>query len=112
MPRFIAIAVPLALAACAPVPSDEPAPTAQAGPTDTPLYGPQDGEDRCGAAKASERWLNALPSAEVKAEIATAVGERRIRYYGEGDPITMDFSEERLNVVLGKDGRMKEFRCG
>ena len=69
-------------------------------------------EDTCGADKVSERWLNALPTADVKSAIAKAVGERPIRYYGEGDAITMDFSPQRLNVELGKDGRIKLFRCG
>ena len=66
----------------------------------------------CGADKVAARWLNALPTADVKAAIAKAVGERPIRYYGEGDAITMDFSPQRLNVELGKDGRIKLFRCG
>jgi len=39
-------------------------------------------------------------------------GERPIRYYTRGDPITMDFSAARLNVELGADGRIKLFRCG
>jgi hypothetical protein len=65
----------------------------------------------CGADQLG-RWLNALPTEQVKAAIAAAVGERPIRYYTQGDPITMDFSEARLNVEFGKDGRIKLFRCG
>jgi len=53
-----------------------------------------------------------LPTNDVKAEIAATVGERPIRYYTQGDPITMDFSAARLNVELGEDGRIKVFRCG
>jgi hypothetical protein len=68
--------------------------------------------DACGAAKVRSRWTGALPDAATKAAIAAAVGDRPIRYYTEGDPVTMDFSEERLNVVLGADGRIAEFRCG
>ena len=70
------------------------------------------GDDTCGADKVSERWLNALPTADAKSAIAKAVGERPVRYYGQGDAITMDFSPQRLNVELGKDGRIKLFRCG
>ena len=135
MPRLpaSAIAVPLALAAC--TPSEAPpepststgAPAAAtSGASAMPATpGPRSvgtgepapsaaptGADACGASKVRDRWLNALPSAEVKADIAARVGERRTRYYTDGDPITMDYSEERLNVVLGKDGRIKEFRCG
>ena len=65
----------------------------------------------CGADKL-DRWLNVLPTEDVKAEIAETVGERPIRYYTQGDPITMDFSPARLNVELGEDGRIKLFRCG
>ncbi len=65
----------------------------------------------CGADKLA-KWRNVLPTDEVKAEIAAAVGQRPIRYYTQGDPITMDFSPARLNVELGEDGRIKLFRCG
>jgi len=58
------------------------------------------------------RWLNILPTETVKDEIAETVGERPIRYYAQGDPITMDFNPARLNVELGADGRIKLFRCG
>jgi hypothetical protein len=65
----------------------------------------------CGAEKVG-KWLNTLPTADVKADIARTVGERPIRYYTQGDPVTMDFSPARLNVELGADGRIKLFRCG
>lgn len=65
----------------------------------------------CGADKL-DRWLNVLPTNEVKAQIAATVGERRIRYIGPGDAVTMDFNPARLNVELGEDGRIKLFRCG
>ena len=68
-------------------------------------------EAGCGADKLG-RWLNVLPTETVKTEIAATVGERPIRYYTQGDPITMDFSQSRLNVELGADGRIKLFRCG
>jgi hypothetical protein len=68
-------------------------------------------DSQCGADKLA-RWLNLLPTQTVKDEIAATVGERPIRYYGQGDPITMDFSPARLNVELGADGRIKLFRCG
>jgi hypothetical protein len=52
------------------------------------------------------------PTVVVKTDIAAIVGERPIRYYTQGDPITMDFNADRLNVELGADGRIKLFRCG
>jgi hypothetical protein len=83
-----------------------PSPTATARAEE-----PASGDD-CGANLVTARWLNALPTADVKSSIAKAVGERPIRYYGQGDAITMDFSPQRLNVELGNDGRIKLFRCG
>jgi len=65
----------------------------------------------CGADKLG-RWLNVLPTDEVKAQIAATVGQRAIRYIGPGDAVTLDFSPTRLNAELGEDGRIKLFRCG
>lgn len=76
----------------------------------TPM--PRDDDDGgCGADKV-DRWLNVLPTDEVKANIAAEVGDRPIRFYTQGDPVTLDFIPSRLNVELGKDGRIKLFRCG
>ena len=132
---LLAFAAPLALAACtateatpetaesatparedppmttpAPVPESTRTPAGET--TQPPPVEPEDSSDRCGADKVRARWTGALPTEEVKADIAAKVGDRPIRYYGMGDPITMDFSEDRLNVVLGKDGRIARFRCG
>jgi hypothetical protein len=78
--------------------------------TSTPQSAAAD-DSECGADTLA-RWLNVLPTETVKGEIAATVGRRPIRYYTQGDPITMDFSPARLNVELGEDGRIKLFRCG
>lgn len=129
---LLALALPLAAACTAPetapavvdTATGMPQEAAMATPAPEPTRSPAAGQpvqapaaseperDSCGAAKVRARWTGALPTAEVKAEIAATVGERRIRYYTEGDPITMDYSEDRLNVVLGRNGRIAEFRCG
>ena len=57
-------------------------------------------------------FLNGLSATEVKVLIANRVGNRPIRYYTEGDPITMDHNPQRLNVELGKDTRINRFWCG
>lgn len=80
-------------------------------PTPTQTTGTPVAVDECGAGKLG-RWLNLLPTETIKADIAATVGQRPIRYYRQGDPITMDFSAARLNVELGADGRIKLFRCG
>ena len=95
------------------IPAREETRSPAAGATETATPAASEPErDSCGAGKVRARWTNALPTADVKAAIAEAVGDRPIRYYTDGDPITMDYSEDRLNVVLGKDGRIAEFRCG
>ena len=127
---LLALALPLAAACTATETTPESGGTASSAPeatmttpeaTRTPAAGetaranpadPESERDSCGTGKVRARWTNALPTADVKAAIAAAVGKRPIRYYGEGDPITMDYSEDRLNVVLGEDGRIAEFRCG
>lgn len=83
-------------------------------PPDQPPEASDDGtaDDQACGADALDRWLNVLPTETVKAEIAGTVGDRPIRYYTQGDPITMDFNPARLNVELGADGRIKVFRCG
>ncbi len=97
-------------------PSPEPT-AAPSQPTETAspslIAGPSEAAgDECGAGKVSGRWLNALPTDDAKADIAAKVGDRPIRYYTQGDPITMDFNAARLNVESGPDGRIKLFRCG
>ena len=128
-PFFAAAALIASLAACDAAGTDEPAvtettetaaegavvsqtvPDRPTGEEATELQSADADDNQCGADKL-DRWLNVLPTDDVKREIAATVGERPIRYYGQGDPITMDFSPARLNVELGADGRIKLFRCG
>ena len=70
-----------------------------------------DSADTCNA-RQLDIYLNALSATEVKVTIANRVGSRPIRYYTEGDPITMDHNPQRLNVELGKDTRINRFWCG
>ena len=67
--------------------------------------------DECGADKLA-RWLNLLPTSDVKDAIQKAVGHDRIRYIEPGAVVTMDLRPDRLNVEIGVDGRIKLFRCG
>lgn len=125
-PLFAAAALIVSLAACQAEGSGEPASEGteavvaeevavtpdQPIPEGASTPEPAEADDSsCGADKL-DRWLNVLPTDDVKASISEMVGERPIRYYTQGDPITMDFSPARLNVELGPDGRIKLFRCG
>jgi hypothetical protein len=118
----LAMAAPLALAMlggcriippAAEAPPPPPAPP-MAGPVEpvptAPAPAPVPG-DTCGASLVTN-YVNAVPTDAVRGDIAARVGNRAIRYYKIGDPITMDYSETRLNVELGVDGRIQRFRCG
>ena len=58
------------------------------------------------------RWVNVLPTSDVRDAIREAVGHDRIRYIEPGGVVTMDLRPDRLNVETGVDGRIKTFRCG
>lgn len=102
-------------------PAADPTPTEERAPVSTAPSAPREQQELIAGGSASDaecgadllgRWLNVLPTETVKTDIAETVGERPIRYYAQGDSITMDFSPARLNVELGVDGRIKLFRCG
>jgi hypothetical protein len=102
MPRSAPVAALLLLAGCA----------GPGGPCNIPAEPAlPPATDECGAAALS-RYLNVSPTGEMKSAIASAAGDRPIRYIAPGDAVTMDFSPARLNVELGEDGRVTRFRCG
>ncbi len=126
---FATVALLAALAACeggtndAAVPAEPTATPEAAVSSSGPLATPTPGEARaspqpvtpaateCGSDKVGE-YVGQMPTDDVKAGIAAKVGERPIRYYTEGDPITMDYAPARLNVELRENGRIERFRCG
>lgn len=69
------------------------------------------GETSC-RSRQLDIFLGGLSATEVRMQIANRVGVRPVRYYTEGDALTMDNNPERLNVELGKDSRIKRFWCG
>ncbi len=119
MRPFLAAATLMALAACSQNASDNAAD--KAGQTTVPAQpaateAPQlnSGEplaDQCGADQLG-RFLNVLPTETVKADIASAAGQDRIRDIEPGAVVTQDLRPDRLNVETGEDGRIKLFRCG
>lgn len=80
-------------------------------PAATPAFPPSAADDQCGAALLA-RFAGAVASDEIRATIAAAAGERRVRYIAPGDAVTQDYRIDRLNVELGEDGRIVRFRCG
>jgi hypothetical protein len=124
MRRVLLLLPVLALAGCG---SGEEAPAPAVSQTTTPetrsvpeapgetaspsLNQAEPAADECGADKLA-RWVNVLPTSDVKNAIREAVGHDRIRYIEPGGVVTMDLRPDRLNVETGVDGRIKVFRCG
>lgn len=99
-----------------PLPSEQPTPPAAVPETAAPETegtrpSPEPAADECGADKLGE-YLNLLPTSEAMAKIREKVGHNRIRTINPGDSVTMDLRPDRLNIEVGKDGRIKLFRCG
>lgn len=103
MSRALILAAPLALlAGCAG--SSGPCPIQDLNPLPPAA-------DACHA-RELQRYVTASPTADVMAAISAAAGAQNIRTTRPGDAVTMDYRENRLNVEIGEDGRIKRFRCG
>jgi hypothetical protein len=106
MTRTILLAAAaLGLAACTPA-SERPAAGA-----DAPAQPPAPADDSCGAGKVGG-YLGQLPTTDAIADIQQTVGHTRIRTIRPGDAVTMDYREDRLNIEIGDDGRIRLLRCG
>ena len=93
MIRAVVVGFWLALAACQPT----QAPALDKVP---PM------SDACGAAA-----LQALVGQDRSVlDTMTLPAPNRVIAYGR--PVTMDYSEGRLNILLGKDGRIRRVHCG
>ena len=89
----------LGLAACATAPQAPDAPPAN------PAGG------RCNAA-AVQGHIGHLARTEAGPVLLRESGARVLRWIAEGSPVTMDYSEERLNAVYGTDLKITELTCG
>ena len=63
-----------------------------------------------GASCAAEAYqvLVGQPAADIHVESLP----RPHRIYGRGDMVTMDYRSDRLNIIIGDDGRVADVRCG
>ena len=95
--RKIAIAAALLPAACA----TAPAPSASAAPA--PGTCRSDGLDR---------FVGQPRSSQLEAQLRARSGARIIRWVTPDMMITMGYSEDRLTVRLGTDGRIGSLSCG
>ncbi|MFC4724628.1 I78 family peptidase inhibitor [Glycocaulis abyssi] len=49
---------------------------------------------------------------QLRDEVDTSTLPVPYRMYGRGDAVTMDYRPDRLNVVIGDDGRVERVACG
>lgn len=101
--RFIGGGLMVMTIGCAPVPpaSEE----AEA----FPVQGGSGGV--CNAAKA-QPLVGRARSAGLEAEALRLSGAGTLRWLRPGDIVTMEYREDRLNVELDGNGRVKAVRCG
>lgn len=98
MRALAASALAIILAGCA---------TAPPPPADPHRIGLQEGEDTCGAR--NHAALLGHPVSQAPQPSAN----RSIRVVGDGDPVTMDFSPQRLNIYYDKrTGLIVGIKCG
>ncbi len=108
--NLLVMAGMLAGCAAAPAASAPPSgavrvPEATAGKRDTPAV-PTGSADTCGAARFAH-LVGQVP------EAARALGlPQRARIIGHGEPVTMDYLPDRLNIALGPDGKIVQISCG
>ncbi len=109
-----AVAVPV-LWSCAPagVPERNPGSMAGSYQPDAENAG---GTGGAGAGTAREHACAAARHGSIAGrpieEIDTASLPMPLRVYTAGSPITMDYWPERMNIVVGADGRVSVVKCG
>lgn len=85
----------LVLAACSTVPAEGPEPTG----------------GKC-RAEGLEQYVGQAGSAENGAGILRQSGARTLRWIPHGSAVTMDYSEQRVNVKLDPQSRIEAVTCG
>ena len=68
-------------------------------------------EDRCDAAAAA-RLIGKKASPALGEQAKRLSGAAMVRIIRAGDPVTSDYMTSRINVDVGRDGRVTGFRCG
>ena len=76
---------------------------------------PAEGSEPAGGkcrAEGLERYVGEAGSAENGAAILRESGAKTLRWIPHGSAITMDFSEQRVNVRLDPQSRIETVTCG
>ena len=94
MRKLLALA-PVALAACTTVAAEAPEPARAICKTE-----------------GVERYVGQAATAETGAAILSESRARVLRWIPHGSAVTMDFSEQRVNIKLTPDNRIEAVTCG
>lgn len=97
MKTLVALLLPVTMA-CAAVPPEDT----------TPAGG---GDGRCDASNLGD-LVGREASEALGAEALRRSGSRTLRWIRPGDIVTMDYSEQRLNIHLDERNRVDHFACG
>lgn len=101
--RFVGGGLMMITIGCAPVPLAAEA-------TETyPVQGGTSGV--CNAAKA-QPLVGRARSAKLGSEALRLSGAGTLRWLRPGDIVTMEYREDRLNIEVDANGRVKAVRCG
>lgn len=92
---FLTLLLPAACASAAPPPKAEP-------PLD---------EDRCDRAAAAV-LIGRKATPALGEQARKLAGAAMVRIIRAGDPVTSDYQTSRINVDVGRDGRVSDVRCG
>jgi hypothetical protein len=72
---------------------------------------PVAGAGACNAAPA-QGLVGRQATSEVGAQALRLTRAQRLRWIRPGDAVTMDYREDRLNIDLDAQGRVRALRCG
>lgn len=87
------------------------APIALAGCTTVPAEAPEPARAIC-RAEGLHSYVGQAATAEIGAEILKESRARVLRWIAHGSVVTMEFSEQRVNVKLTPDNRIEAVTCG
>lgn len=60
----------------------------------------------------TERFIGAKAVPTVRSTLGQIARPNPVRWITPGQPVTIDFSSRRLNVILDETGRIAAMRCG
>lgn len=70
-----------------------------------------EGDGICNAS-AAQQYVGTLASNELASEILDASGSRSLRWGAPDTAFTMDYREDRVNVIYNDDGIIERVYCG